>query len=210
MKSRKINSGILILFITSLFFSLPLKAQVTIGSKDLPNPSAALDVRSNDYYGLLLPSLALISTADATVLAGGVHVPGMLVYNTATANDVRPGVYYDNGTKWVRVGERWFYLPSFKLSITAKGGPFEFDLYGEYKKQFTKAGNSEFVSSNTSASITDVQPVYTSSQLDFYVTAYPKDYMTVTSISAAGIMYYTVSSTNIPEGSVINVIIVVK
>jgi len=210
MKSKKINFRILSLLITCLFFSLPLKAQVTIGSKDLPNPSAMLDIRSNDHYGLLLPNLELISTADATVLAGKVHVAGMLVYNTATINDVRPGVYYDNGTKWVRVGERWFYMPAFKLPITSTGGPFNFDLYGEYKRQFTKAGNSEFVSSNTSAAVIDVQPVYTAAQLDYYVTAYPSSCMTITGITAAGVMNYTVSSTNIPEGSVINVIFVVK
>jgi len=117
MKNKKINFGIVCLFITSLFFSLPLKAQVIIGANDLPNPSAALDIRSNNHYGLLLPNLNLASTTDATVLAGGVHVPGMLVYNTATAGDVRPGVYYDDGNRWVRVGERWFYMPSFNLPV---------------------------------------------------------------------------------------------
>jgi len=210
MKSKKTKFMVGVsLFIISLFFTLPLNAQVTIGANALPNSSAMLDIRSNDHFGLLLPNLALISTVDATVLAGNIHVPGMLVYNTATVNDVRPGIYYDNGTKWIRVGERWFYMPAFKLTLTTKGGPFEFDLYGEYKKQFTKAGNSEFVTSNAS-SIIDVQPTYTSGQLDYYVIAYPSDYMTITGISTAGVMTYTVQSTNLPEGSFINVILVVK
>ena len=209
MKSKKINFGILSLFITSLFFSLPLKAQVTIGADDRPNPSAMLDIRSNDHYGLLLPYLNLTSTTDATVLAGGAHVQGMLVYNTATINDVRPGIYYNDGKRWVRVGERWFYMPAFKLP-TYGTGPTKFDLYYEYSKQFTKAGNSEFVSSNTSGAIIDVQPVYTREQLDYYVTAYPKDYMIIDNITNMGIMNYTVNSTNFPEGSFINVIFVVK
>jgi len=209
MKSKKINFRILSLFITSLFFSLPLKAQVTIGANDRPDPSAVLDVRSNDHYGLLLPTLALASTTDATVLAGKAHVPGMLVYNTATASDVRPGVYCSDGKKWIRVGERWFYMPAFKLPITATG-PSTCDLYGEYRKQFTKAGNSEFVSSNTAASVIDVQPVYTADQLDYYVTAYPSSCMTITGITTAGVMNYTVNSTNIPEGSSMTVIFVVK
>ena len=196
-----------ILFITSLFFNSSLKAQITIGANDTPNSSAALDIRSNDHYGLLLPNLKLSSTVDSTVLAGRVHVPGMLIYNTATAGDVRPGIYYDNGTKWVRVGERWFYLPPFKLPLTDTS----FNLYNEYVRQFTKTGNSEFVSSNMSVSITDVQPVYAANQLDFYVTAYPKDYITINSIAADGTMSYTVNSTNIPDDkNFINVILVVK
>jgi len=209
MKIKRNQILVLCLFIISLFFTSNVKAQVTIGANDLPNSSAVLDLRSNDHYGLLLPNLKLISATDATVLAGGVHVPGMLVYNTATVNDVRPGVYCDDGTKWVRIGERWFYMPSFNLSIT-KTGTFSFDLYGEYKTQFTKAGNSEFVSSNTSVSIINVQPLYTSDQLDYYVISYPSSCMTITSITSAGLMNYTVNSTNIPEGSFINVIFVVK
>src|SRR5690606_8893417 len=29
------------------------------------------------------------------------HVAGMMLYNTATANDVVPGIYYNDGTKWI-------------------------------------------------------------------------------------------------------------
>jgi len=210
MKSKKISFGITSLFIAFLFFSLPSKAQVIIGDNNsLPNPSATLDIRSNGQYGLLLPNLSLVSTTDATVLAGGVHVPGMLVYNTATTGDVRPGVYYDDGKKWVRVGERWFYMPSFNLSVTAAGS-FSCNLYKIYKDQFTKTGNAGFVSSNTSATVTEVQPVYTADQLDYYVTAYPSSCMTITGITPAGVMNYTVNSTNIPEGSSMTVIFVVK
>ena len=203
------HSAIRLFFVIALLFSLPLKAQVTIGANDLPNPSSMLDIRSNDHYGLLLPSLKLTSTTDSTVLAGGVHVPGMVVYNTETTGDVRPGVYYNDGTKWVKMGERWFYMPSFNLPITATGS-FTCDLYKTYKDQFTKAGNTQFVSSNTSVSVTNVQPVYASDQLDYYVTAYSTDCITITGINSAGVMSYTVKSTNVPEGSFINVIFVVK
>jgi len=208
MKINKIKSGVFSLFFISLFFTFPLKGQVTVGGTN-PNPSAVMDVRSNDHYGLLLPNLALSSSTDSIVLAGGVHVQGMLVYNTATAGDVRPGVYYNDGKKWVKVGERWFYMPSFNLSLTATG-PNHFDLYGEYKRQFTKSGNLEFITSNSSASVTDVQPVYTSDQLDYYVISYPISCMTITGIDTAGVMYYNLNSTNIPEGSSMTVIFVVK
>lgn len=50
--------------------------------------------------GLLLPRIELQSTTAPSPLQK--HIAGMYVYNTATKNDVRPGTYYNNGTKWVR------------------------------------------------------------------------------------------------------------
>ena len=106
MKCKRNQIGALTLaIVAALFFALPLRAQVTIGAQSAPNPSAVLDLQSNDKYGLLLPKLLLGSTTDMTVLAGGVAVEGMLVYNTNTTttgtNDVAPGVYYNDGTQWV-------------------------------------------------------------------------------------------------------------
>ncbi len=63
-----------------------------------PNPAAGLDVDFPNK-GLLIPRVALTGTANFTPLAA--HVAGMVVYNTATAGDVTPGFYYNNGTKWV-------------------------------------------------------------------------------------------------------------
>ncbi len=62
-----------------------------------PNAAAGLDVNFTNK-GMLIPRLALTSTTDATPLAA--HVAGMLVYNTATSGDVKPGLYFDNGSKW--------------------------------------------------------------------------------------------------------------
>jgi hypothetical protein len=53
--------------------------------------------------GLLLPRVALTSTTAFAPLTA--HVAGMAVYNTATAGDVTPGYYFDNGTKWVRIAD---------------------------------------------------------------------------------------------------------
>jgi hypothetical protein len=63
-----------------------------------PNPSAGLDVSFPDK-GVLIPRVALTGTANFAPLSA--HVAGMIVYNTATAGDVTPGFYYDNGTKWI-------------------------------------------------------------------------------------------------------------
>ncbi|WP_299363531.1 hypothetical protein [Winogradskyella sp.] len=66
-----------------------------------PDPDAALEVSATDK-GLLLPRIALTNTTTAAPLSA--HKEGMTVYNTATAGDVTPGYYYNDGTQWVRVG----------------------------------------------------------------------------------------------------------
>ena len=76
-------------------------AQMNIGSTTAPNGSAALQVNSGSNRGILFPRVALTGTADAAPLAG--HTRGMTVYNTATAGDVVPGVYSNDGSKWVMV-----------------------------------------------------------------------------------------------------------
>lgn len=91
-------------FILILFFLISTisYSQVGIGTTN-PNSNALLDVDSSIYTGgILLPRLGLSSTASFAPLSA--HVAGMIVYNTATAGDVTPGFYYNNGTLWVRIG----------------------------------------------------------------------------------------------------------
>lgn len=86
--------------LVSLFISLSLFSQnVSISAKDtLPNAAAGLDVYFSNK-GLLIPRVALTGTANFAPLSA--HVAGMIVYNTATVLDVKPGFYYDDGTKWI-------------------------------------------------------------------------------------------------------------
>ncbi|MCW3162415.1 tail fiber domain-containing protein [Chryseobacterium oryctis] len=63
-----------------------------------PNSDAVLDVVSTNK-GFLTPRMALTSTTSPSPLSA--HVAGMIVYNTATVNDVQPALYYNDGTKWV-------------------------------------------------------------------------------------------------------------
>jgi len=69
----------------------------------LPNASALLDVDAvpGNNKGILIPRLALTQTS----LAAPVTAPAtsLLVYNTASMNDVTPGYYYWDGTQWVRL-----------------------------------------------------------------------------------------------------------
>lgn len=63
-----------------------------------PNANAGLDIDFPDK-GLLIPRVSLTSTSSFAPLSA--HVAGMIVYNTASINDVTPGFYYNNGSKWV-------------------------------------------------------------------------------------------------------------
>src|ERR1041385_6449385 len=77
-----------------------------------PNASALLDIDaspSNDK-GILIPRVSLTQTTSNAPIGAGVAT-SLMIYNTATANDVTPGYYYWDGTKWVRfVGSNYGWL----------------------------------------------------------------------------------------------------
>ncbi|MDR0873806.1 MAG: hypothetical protein LBN27_10160 [Prevotellaceae bacterium] len=82
-------------------------AQMRISGSEEPNQSAVLDLNPDDNVsagnatlGLALPRVNLRNSSDAFPLSA--HVRGMTVYNMATTGDVTPGVYIDNGAKWLR------------------------------------------------------------------------------------------------------------
>jgi len=84
-----------------------MNAQMRIGGSEAPNKSAVLDLNPNDNVtegnatlGLALPRVNLRNTSRAFPLSS--HVKGMTVYNMAYADDVKPGVYINNGMKWLR------------------------------------------------------------------------------------------------------------
>ncbi len=69
-----------------------------------PNVSALLDVDAaptNDK-GILIPRVTLTQTTSNAPVGASVAT-SLMVYNTATLNDVTPGYYYWDGTKWVRL-----------------------------------------------------------------------------------------------------------
>lgn len=65
------------------------------------DPSAGLDIDFDDK-GILIPRVALTETTNAGPIAGPVN--SLLVYNTATVNDVTPGFYYWFDGEWVNIG----------------------------------------------------------------------------------------------------------
>ncbi|MCZ4245940.1 beta strand repeat-containing protein, partial [Pedobacter punctiformis] len=72
----------------------------TVAGGNLPNKDAILELESSNK-GFLHTRVALKASTNAFPLSA--HVAGMMVYNTATENDVVPGIYYNDGSKWVFV-----------------------------------------------------------------------------------------------------------
>jgi hypothetical protein len=97
-------------------------AQVKIGTTaSAPNPNAMLEIEATNK-GLLLPRLSLVSTTSPAPLTA--FVKGMLVFDTATINDITPGIYYCDGVKWVKSnsGATTSSTPNADWSLTGNAG----------------------------------------------------------------------------------------
>jgi hypothetical protein len=65
-----------------------------------PDPSAMLEVQATNK-GILIPRVALTQTTSSSPITS--PATSLMVYNTATVNDVTPGYYYWDGSQWVRL-----------------------------------------------------------------------------------------------------------
>ncbi|MCH7400157.1 hypothetical protein MM236_19340 [Belliella sp. DSM 107340] len=91
----------IIVFVFLIISHSSVFSQVKIGGDpNFVNPNSALEIESVNR-GLLLPRISLSSTASPSPLID--HVEGMKIYNLSTTNDVTPGVYYNDGEKWVKL-----------------------------------------------------------------------------------------------------------
>lgn len=175
-----------------------------------------------------------IKTSDTEWTAGTVQETtkknhtGLTVYNLTSnlATETKPelrfrkGIYVWDGAQWNFVyegfGQRYFYIPSFNISLSGKsagdaGTPV--DLYGEYKKQFTKSGNATFISSNTSLNRVPspgFDRLYEAGELDYVITYYDTDIMENVTISNAGILNFKIKSIETSPASFINVVFIIK
>ncbi|SDZ64190.1 hypothetical protein SAMN05444397_11287 [Flavobacterium aquidurense] len=75
-------------------------SQVGIGTT-MPNSSTQLEVVASDK-GVLIPRINLTSSTDAVTIKNG-NINSLLVFNTATVSDLKPGYYYWYNTKWNRI-----------------------------------------------------------------------------------------------------------
>jgi len=106
--------GLFLIFIIS-FSGL---SQVGIGNTN-PNADALLEVGDGtDTGGVILPRVILSATDNFSPLTA--HVQGMMVYNTVSDGTgytaVTPGQYYNDGSKWIRVGAEEKPIDSVTLS----------------------------------------------------------------------------------------------
>ncbi len=208
----------LIIILAATYFS-NLNAQVTIGSNSVPNSGAVLDLISGGDKGLLMPRVALTSTrvfgplksSDGNVYATYLnHTAGMTVYNTATDNsdagyEVSPGYYYNDGTKWVRLPQRytnWFYMPSVSFDTSTTGTGKTKDLYSLYAGQFS----SPIASTGAPAKVPFL-PAAT--DLYYYITDYDHAVFANISINASGVMTYDIIG-GATDCSYINIVFVLK
>lgn len=115
-----------ILIIPFCLFQLTLFGQIKIGNNPTSiNSNSVLELEATNK-GLLLPRVALSATNNFSPLSA--FVAGMTIYNTATAgsspNNVVPGFYYCDGTKWVKIGDevgasKWTNVPaSSRVQLT--------------------------------------------------------------------------------------------
>ena len=110
-------------------------------SAQTPAPNFVFD--ANDAHkGILIPRVSLLSATDTVTVPS--PTVSLLLYNTATVgsvpNNLTPGFYYWNGTKWQSMsGERSFpetfvefyaLMPSDNTATIAQGSPILFPSNG--------------------------------------------------------------------------------
>lgn len=156
-------------------------AQVKIGDNLTSlNPNSVLEIESTNK-GLLIPRVALILTTDPSPLSA--HAAGMNLYNTATAGDVTPGNYYNNGTRWVRVADEANTGATRYMSVEAnsstpqissttdvivpgmsisplQSGTYSVMFNGQYSTTGTNGGGTTTNSFSTAQGCRDIDAIY--------------------------------------------------
>ncbi len=200
-----------IILLSAILLSAIASAQVKIGGTDgTPNANAMLDVEASNK-GMLLPRLALVATTNFAPLTQ--HVAGMTVYNTVTINDVVPGFYYNDGTKWHQMvttdnkAVKFFYMPSitFDTSVSATGQTK--NLYEEYKAQFALTNINHKAS--TGAPVSGIPYFANPTDLYYYITDYDPNVFSNITINEQGVMTYDVTAAA-TDCTLINIVFAVK
>ncbi|OBX25388.1 hypothetical protein LX77_01714 [Gelidibacter algens] len=168
----------------------------------------ALDVKANN-------GLNLDGVDDAVQLGGDLTKPTTIntdTTNTLALTGLESGssndnlVLIDKNTGIIKQSKsampKFFYMPSIVFDISTSGN-FSVDLYSMYKDQFV----TPMVSS--SGATTPI-PTLGSTELEYYVTYYDSIVFSNVSISANGVLSYTVSGAGATASSFMNIVFVVK
>ena len=180
-------------------------AQVTIGSTDMPK--VTLDVRSSSDIssvpdGIIAPRLTGDELFDKST-AYGEDQNGAVVYVTVAASVVKqtgktinvkaPGYYYYDAENsvWATFAPNksekteWFYMPP-SLIDTEPGEEKSIDLFAAYNKSVTHSIKSG------GADLSEICPVLSADDYNYYVVNYDKQLFANISISSAGVMTYDI------------------
>ena len=209
-----------------IVFSFFVKAQVGVNTEN-PNEYSVLDIKSNDK-GILIPRIPLQSIFDTNTVksyntaTSRVYENSLLVYNTFTSSlmgadtekNVTPGYYYWETDRWVRMAshykkeQQFFYMPSIIIPTSqdqVPQGQFgHIDLHSYYIAQFAN-------SFRRNPGATTMLPVYSPTQLDYYITWYDETVFSNVNVSDEGILTYSViPNADITIGSFMNIIFAIK
>jgi hypothetical protein len=218
----------LVLTVFFAWFMLHASAQVTIGSDIAPNAGALLDLKQTASTGgaatvaagggLNLPRITLTSLtslvpliATHTTTEASAHI-GLTVYNLSATSPFKPGVYVWDGAKWAPVGAGsvgFFYMPSFNLPLTSTGTK-TYDLFAEFKKQLGNSPTSPTYKTSDASVVIPANVTGLATDFTYIVTDYSTDIITVTGVSAAGVLTYNVLSLVPTLTSYINIVMVPK
>lgn len=231
MKKKVLLSILLNVFVIGMYAQVKIKDQGV--STETPKTGALLELDSPNK-GLLMPRVELSATnsvvpfnANSASIAMS-DLLGMTVYNTKSSGSgdtaVTPGIYYNDGSKWVKVGGGstsaeipWFYMPSIPIPVSYTSDTDRtktINLYEEYKRQMNTSGtNSRIKSSDTANNPSVLATVPTSDKFIYYVTDFDPDLFDATSISitSAGVLTYTIKSGAVAtDKSFMNIVFVTK
>jgi uncharacterized protein (TIGR02145 family) len=153
MKKNNINYIYLVqLFMIVLLIILgtsKLNAQLKVGNNPKTLNQNSLFEMESTNKGMLMPRLALVHPDSFTPMTA--HIKGMIVFNTDSTSNVKPGLYYNSGTKWLKIPSAMVVNNGLSLSndSLALGGTIIkpttiAGLTDTNKMQFIGQGNNMF------------------------------------------------------------------
>ena len=159
-----------ILLYSLLSIQISVLAQVGVGTT---TPRGALDINSSTQ-GVVVPTVSLVDVITQTAVnpQGGAIPAGTIVYNDATSgaspNNVGPGLYFWNGSRWVAFagspgGLDWsltgnsgttpgsYSSPGVNYIGTSDNTPIHFSVNGQPRMRITTSGNAGIGMSSTTS-----------------------------------------------------------
>lgn len=214
------------------------KAREKAALLELSNPESNTDDATSIKGGMLLPRVVLVSlqtlepfvsTTDAEWMnAAKKEVimkehTGLEVYNLTDNTVMQPGTYVWNGTEWEplfkaltpRVLHQLVLpFPAFNLPLIDPEHPestrLKVDLYEKYVLNLRMSNFTTNMEEDVKTEFIHTHYFQTAEQLDYIVTHYDKDIITIHSISNSGIMEYTVHNINPGPSSFLNIYVMMN